>query len=47
MREQDREIFKLTIYVDEAESSKPLQVAHTPLIVGSDSTKLAQAIRYV
>ena len=41
------EIFKLTIYADERDPSKPLQVGHHPPILGSEGTKVAQAIRSV
>lgn len=37
--------FKLSIHVDEVEPCRPLQVTHIPQIQGSESTKVAQAIR--
>ena len=37
--------FKLNIYVEKSDLSKPLQISHFPQIQGSESTKVAQAIR--
>ena len=37
--------YKLSIHVDAAEPSRPLQVSHVPQIQGSESIKVSQAIR--
>ena len=38
-------VYKLSVHVDETDTNKPLQIAHFPQILGSDSTKAAQAIK--
>jgi hypothetical protein len=36
--------FKLSIHINEVDRSKPLQITHFPQILGSESTKVAQAV---
>ena len=40
-------VYKLSIHVDVQEPDKPLQINHFPQIQGSESIKVAQAIRVI
>ena len=38
-------VHKLSVHIDENDSSQPLQVSHSPAIQGQENFKVAQAIR--
>jgi mediator of RNA polymerase II transcription subunit 14 len=39
-----QQAYKLSVHIDETDKNKPLQISHFPQILGSESSKVAQAI---